>query len=59
MSPDFFNLLSAILQGDSRKAFFQEYRLDTMLKSPNFPACAVTSSILRMPLRLDIERDSL
>lgn len=59
MSPDFFHLLSAILQGDSRKAFFQEYKSDIMLKSPHFPACAVTSSILRTPLRLDIGRDSV
>lgn len=59
VSSDFFNLPSAILQGDSRKAFFQEDESDRMLKSPNFPAWAVLSSLLRTPLGLDMGRDPL
>lgn len=51
--------LISILQGDSRKAFFQEDESDTVLKSPNFPACAVLSSLLRTLLGLDMGRDSL
>lgn len=48
-----------IFQGDSRKAFFQEDESDIMLKSPNFPAWAVLSSLLRTPLGLDMGRDPL
>lgn len=59
MSPDFFNLPSAILQGDSRKAFFQEDESDRMLNPPNFSTCAVLSSLHRTPLGLDMGRDPL
>lgn len=59
MSPDFFHLPSAILQGDSRKAFFQEDESDRMLKSPDFPAYVVLSSLLGTALGLDMGRGPL
>lgn len=59
MFPDFFNLPSVILQVESRQAFFQEDESDRMLNPPNFPACAVLSSLLRTPLGLDMGRDPL
>lgn len=53
--PGLFNLLSAIPQGDSRKAYFQEGRWDTMPTSRDVPAHVVTSSVLRMPNNTEVE----